>query len=76
MYLPEEIINYVIGYLTRCECCQKYNDCSSSRTCVMCKRSWCHECSSKHNYISYCYFEIYVMTCKHCLAELRRPKIQ
>ena len=73
LQLPEEIEKYITTFLIKCSYCNKLECHPDCRTCVFCKRSWCDKCYTKYRLIDYNYFEVYVMTCKNCLLELRIP---
>ena len=73
MILPDDVFKYICSFMRKCECCRKYNESKNLKTCCICKRSWCNKCCQECNYLTYAYFETYVLTCKYCLADLRIP---
>ena len=74
--LPDDIINYITKFLIKCEVCRCFYDKNNLKECAICNRSWCNKCakSKSAEYIRYEYFEVYILTCKSCLADLRKPK--
>ena len=73
---PEEIENIIMNeYLKKCELCNRLNCKDNSDNCKICNRYWCNSCIRSTNYLKKSYFEVYIMTCKNCLYDLKTSKI-
>ncbi len=72
-YIPSEIIEYIKSFLKTCTHCYKTETSNNTRTCVFCKRTWCRNCYENNNFIKPAYFEVYVLTCTHCLYNHKTP---
>ena len=69
--IPQEIEEYILEFLQPCSYCNILQTINQCRTCVFCKRSWCNNCYKNYRLIDYSYFEVYVMTCKNCLYQVK-----
>ena len=73
--IPDDIINNIKSFLVKCECCQRFYDKKNAKICTTCNRSWCIKCCENQNYIGFNYYQLFIMTCKHCAVEYRLPKL-
>ena len=72
--LPDEIVQYIKTFLTKCENCNRFFDVNFSNQCISCKFSWCDLCKRKNNFIGYSYYKLYILTCKNCMLQYNFPK--
>lgn len=64
--LPEDVIDYIISHLRKCDICNIYCIESEIENCVSCKNIWCSKCSSHCGYINCPYFKVRLPICNKC----------
>ena len=68
--IPEDVINHIISFLSKCEICDIYYIKNDLQQCVRCNKIWCDKCNSNCRYINWIYFKIHLPICHRCYNDL------